>query len=712
MGDPAVYQAYQFWAGAKRGSRFLADGKEELFTPAMVNYAKQLETKYPEFAQVQKEWIEYNNGLVQYMVDTGVLSKEKANEFTRHGDYIPFYRQLDGERTVGPNIFQSIAGVKPPKALKGSEAPLADFLETVVRNTQAAIQSGMKNTAAQRAVDVAVQIDQAVKLDAQSSAPDTVTVLRNGKPVSYQTADPLFIEAVKSLNLPELPFLSILSGPANLLRSLVTKDPGFMLANLMRDSMSAYVTSGANMLPIVDTVKNFGRAVGGEDPTYQALLNAGLLGGYEFSQNIEASGEALAKDLRRKTGTQTGFEKAGKPFTSLWSALEKGTEASDAATRMAVYKDTLARTGNEAEALFRALEVMNFNRKGSSAVVRILTAGIPFLNARMQGLDVFYRASFGRMGNVDAKAIQKSFFIRGATLAAISAMYWTLTHDDDDYKKQEQETKDNNWLFPSLGIKIPIPFEVGILFKVLPERIMAYTFGNDTGKDFAKSMGRALTSTFGVQPFQVALPILEAKTNYSFYTGRPIIGQGLEGVAPQYQVGPNTSPIFQKIGKELGASPMMLEHMYKGYTGSMGMYLVDLMDAIGGLNDNSPKAAKRFEQMPIIKRFAIDPEARGTVTSYYELKKEVDEAVRTANFLERTMKGEELGEYSQENAKMLMSRNIISGMDKTMDQINNWTNMVRSSNMSPEEKRDALSALTNAANGLTSNIQEIRKAVE
>jgi hypothetical protein len=157
---------------------------------------------------------------------------------------------------------------------------------------------------------------------------------------------------------------------------------------------------------------------------------------------------------------------------------------------------------------------------------------------------------------------------------------------------------------------------------------------------------------------------------------------------------------------------MELEHIYKGYTGSMGMYLVDLMDAIGAVNGDSPKAAKRFEQMPVIKRFAIDPEARGTVTSYFELKKEVDQAVRTVNFLERTMKGGDLGEYSKENAKMLMARDILSGMDQTMDQINEWTNMVRSSNMSPEAKRDALSALTNAANGLTANVQNIRKIVE
>jgi tetrahydromethanopterin S-methyltransferase subunit G len=186
----------------------------------------------------------------------------------------------------------------------------------------------------------------------------------------------------------------------------------------------------------------------------------------------------------------------------------------------------------------------------------------------------------------------------------------------------------------------------------------------------------------------------------------------LESVALQYQVGPNTSPIFQKIGKKIGASPMMLEHMYKGYTGSMGMYLVDLMDAVGGVNDNSPKAAKRFEQMPVIKRFAIDPEARGTVTSYYELKKEVDETVRTFNFLERTGKGQELGEYTRENARMLMSRDTISVMDKQMDEINEMTSFVRNSQMSPEAKRTTLTALTRAANALTAHVQNIRKAVE
>ena len=162
IGNPRIYQTYQFWAGAKRGKRLQANGTDHTYTAAEIAYAQELEQKYPEFKQVQKDWIEYNNGLMEYAVATGVLPREKADEFMRYSDYIPFYRQIDGEKTVGPNLFQNISGVTPPKKLKGlkegQEVPLADFLETVVRNTQSIIQSGMKNTAAQRAIGTAMQL--------------------------------------------------------------------------------------------------------------------------------------------------------------------------------------------------------------------------------------------------------------------------------------------------------------------------------------------------------------------------------------------------------------------------------------------------------------------------------------------------------------------------------------------------------------------------
>ena len=715
-GDPRIYQTYQFWAGSLRGSRLLANGTDHTYTKAEIDYAKELLIKYPEFKQVQEDWIKYNNGLMKYAVETGVLSPEKAAEFMKYSDYIPFYRQIDGEKTVGPRLFQNISGVTPPKQLKGlkegQDIPFADFLETIVRNTQSIIQSGMKNTAAQRAIGQAVFLKMADKRQDVSYAPGVVTVLENGKPVSYDVADQLFIDAVKSLNMPELPFLSFFAAPANLLRNLVTKDPGFMMANLMRDSLSAWVTSGAKMTPIASTISNFGKAIGGKDPAYIALRNAGVIGGYEFAAGVENSGIILGESLRRATGTQTGTEKALKPFTSLWRGLEKGTEASDAATRMAVYKATLEKTGNEAEAIYRAMEVMNFNRKGNLAIVRILTAAVPFLNARMQGLDVFYRAAFGKMATEDAAAIQKSFFIRGATLMALTSMYWFLTHEDEEYLAQEQETRDNNWLFPSAGIRIPIPFEVGVLFKVVPERILEYSFGSDTGKDMADSFKRNLISTFAFNPIpQTVLPLVEARTNYSFFTMRPIVGQGMENVAKEYQMAPNTSEAAKKLGQALGESPIIVDHIMKGYTGSLGMYAIDLIDAVLLSNDASPKPAKRFEQMPVIKRFIVDKEAKGTVTAYYELKNSVDEVVRTINLMERTSNVEDMGDYIEKNANLLGMKGYISSVEKQMKVLREAAIQIRSSDMSPEEKRESLSAITEAQNAMTANIREIKKSI-
>jgi hypothetical protein len=301
-------------------------------------------------------------------------------------------------------------------------------------------------------------------------------------------------------------------------------------------------------------------------------------------------------------------------------------------------------------------------------------------------------------------------------------IYWGLTHDDDDYKKQEQETRDNYWLVPKLGVKIPIPFEVGVIFKVIPERIAELSFGTDTGKDFAEAMKRNFTNTFAFNPIpQTILPLVEAQTNHSFFTNRAILGQGLEGVAPEYQVGPNTSRLAQWFASMTGGmtmlpeylrSPTMIDHIIGGYTGTFGMYAVDAIDAIVGANSDVPKASKRFEQMPVLRRFLLDPEARGNVTAYYDLKNATDEAVRTSNFLERNMNFEDFAEYSQDTIKMLATSDFIKALDKDMKEFNDMSNIIRSSTMSGDEKRDALIAINQAQNNLTSNIKLLKKSMD
>ena len=712
-GDPYVFQAFQFYAATKRGKRLTAEGREKLFTPAEIQQGSLLEQQYPEFKQVFDEYQKYNKGLVDFMKDTGVLSEEEAKIWTQNWDYIPFYRQMDGEEVAGPRVFSAIAGVAKPKKLKGGEAPLADFMETVVRNSRAAIEAGMKNVAMQRVVRDVMRLNQGEFVPAPlAKGADIVTVKENGKTKHYRVDDPLLVQALHGLNLPQLPFLEILAKPAEVLRNLVTKDPGFMLANLMRDSLQAWTTTGTNIIPIVDTFKQYGQALADASPEARSLANGGLFAGYDFGGDVKSTAREVEAELRKRSGQRTAFETATLPLSKMWELLDKGSSVSDVATRAEVYKRTLEETGNEAEALYQAMEVLNFSRKGNSALIRILTAVVPFMNARIQGLDVLYRAGFGKMATATKERQQKAFVTRGLTLFALSSMYWMMASDTEEYKTAEPEVRDNNWIIGN--VRIPIPFEIGTVFKVFPERIYEYFFGMDTGRDLKDSIVRNITSTLAFNPIpQAILPVVENVVNYSFFTGQPIVGKGMQDVAKQFQATPGTSLLAQQIADSTGQSPIMIDNLIRGYTGTIGTYAVMALDSIMRGEGDPTKATMKAEQMPVIKRFFASPESTGSVTAYYDLKNRVDEAVRTINFLERTGGIQDLQEYMKDKGSKLISiQPYIQTLDKEITMLREFRRAVNLSQMEPDRKRQTLDSIRTAEVQMTSRIQYLKKMVD
>jgi hypothetical protein len=714
--DPYIFQTFQYYAGTRRGRRLDAEGREKTFTKEDIAYGKELEAQFPEFATVFDEYQKYNQGLVKYMMDTGVISAQEAKTWTENWDYIPFYRQLDGEKTAGPKVFSSIAGVAKPKKLKGSEAPLDDFMETIVRNARAAIEAGMKNEAARRVIRDVVEFDLGEKLPSYQSGSDVVTVKENGMTVYYRVADPLLVESLKGLNLPQLPFMDFLSAPANLLRNFVTKDPGFILANLGRDSMQAWITSGTDMKLLIDSFKQFGKVLSNHSPEAYALAKAGLTG-YDFAGDVKSSAREVEKELRKRSGTRTTGEKSLLPITAFWDMLEKGSHASDMATRAEVYKRTLERTGSEAEAFYQAMEVLNFSRKGNSALIRIVSAMIPFFNARVQGLDVLYRTGFGKTAMENKEKIQKAFIFRSMVLLGTSVMYWSMVSDDEDYKRLSKEERDNYWIIPALQVgdkpfRFPIPFELGVLFKVLPERTLEYAFGTDTGKDLRESLLRNAMSTLSFNPIpQVALPLVENATNHSFFTGEPIIGRGLEDLAAFRQYGAGTTELAKKLGKELDYSPQKIDNLIRGYTGTMGTYAMMLIDSALIQEGDPVKATKRMEQLPVIKRFFAGD--MGTVSAYYDLKEEVNTVVKTVNDLQRTGNSEDLKIYLEENKKLYALKDYIGTLDKSMKQLNQAGKLINASKtMTADEKREAIDKIHDAQLKLTARIKILRKGYE
>lgn len=717
--DPFVFQLFQFYSAARRGSRLYVEGRERLLTPKDIAFGKSLEMKYPEFKTAFDEYQKFNKGVVKFLVDTGVLSQKQGDLWTQYSDYIPFYRQAEGESTSGPKLFQNLSGVKPTPKLKGGEGKLDDFLETIVRNTRSAIEQGMKNVAAQRIVRDIMRMNSTGIVMGQKltpkdeGGPDVVTVRENGEDVRYRVADPLLVESMKSLhNMGLNVFWKIFSYPTKALRELVTREPGFILANLVRDSLAAWTISGTSMVPIVDTVKQFGQSMLNMSPEAKALAEAGVGTGYEFSGDVQASSKNVLKAIKEKSGIRSAKEMAMLPLSKVWDMLEKGSNASDKATRAEIYKKVLAETGNEAEAVYQALEVMNFSRMGSSPMIQVISAIVPFFNARVQGLDVLYRAGFGKLASANAKTQHKAFMVRAATIVALSMIYWMLARDTDEWKTASEETRDNYWIVG--GVKIPIPFEIGVLFKVIPERILEYAFGNDTGDNLLHSAVRNIVSTLKIVPIpQAALPVVEEAFNYSSFFGAPIVGRGMENVAAPYQLSANTSLMAKKIGEATGMSPIRIDHVLQGYTGMMGSYAASMIDAIIRTEEDGIRPNMRLDQIPVLKRFLSSDQGSGSIDAFYSLKQEVDKIVRTERELLMRGNPEQYIEYMQKNGRLLGMKQLMSSIDKQMTNLRLLRNKINfATGMDPQEKREALDNIRQSEIALTSQIKEIRKQFE
>ena len=657
---------------------------------------------YNPITKWHEVWSAYNNRTIDFLKATGILN-DKTAEIWKGSSYIPFYRtgvSEDALPNVAKGVFGDMTRMSEFRAYQGSDKAVdVGLIESVVLNMSAAIDMGMKNVAQQRIARDMQNMGLARQLPfkPEPKGRNTVTFKVNGKPVRFEIDDNLIYDSMTSLGAGTVENLAVkyLGIPSNVLRELVTRDPGFMIANMMRDTLSTWTTSGASFVPVIDTVKGLGGGI-------ERLEKLGVVGGYDFSidkKDIVKFYEAENK--RRNTGA-TPLNMFGR----IWDWAGQATTASDAATRNAVYEDVLARTGNEAEAAFQAMEIINFARRGSHPLARVLTAAIPFLNARFQGLDVFWRSAFGnyttRRDEPPAKG-QLRLLYRGGILAGLTALYYLLVSDEDWYNEQDDYVRELNWLVPTesgVPMRIPIPFEVGLVFKTIPEAILASTYGDQSDRELRQTLQRGLVSTLEINPLgvQAISPLVEASLNHSFFTGREIVPYYLDkqgAVTAGLTGGANNTQIANDVGKLLNISPMKIDHVIFGYTGTIGSYLISSSDALykqmTGAEDKRP--AKTIFQFPLWKRFFASKEGTGLKADAYDLYNDVSEVVATVNKLQKEGRIDELQAYLASRQHILDLKSPVYSMKRQLDKLRQQKQRIISSDMDAEVKRQMIEDL-------------------
>jgi hypothetical protein len=357
---------------------------------------------------------------------------------------------------------------------------------------------------------------------------------------------------------------------------------------------------------------------------------------------------------------------------------------------------------------------MNYGRRGNNALFRALTAVVPFLNARVQGLDKLWQAGTGRVGaqyktdaagNVIPEAQRRKnfarFVYRAGLITAVSAMYYAMVSDDDEYLNASPEIRDNYYILPimkgdiesgkpGLSARLPIPFEVGILFKVVPERLIASIYGEDTPKDFVDSMLRAGVSTLGINPTpQAVLPIAEMLVNKDFYSGRPIVPTYMENLLPEQQKTFYTNQLAESVANSIGASPMKIQHLMQGYGGTLGGYFLQAIDSMARENEMVLPSTEWY-QKPFIKRFFTTANQPGLQNKFYELKDDVDGITQTINRLQKDGRYDELAAFYAKNGHMYEMRTDLNYLEKQITMLREQRKVIEQMDIDPESKREAI----------------------
>jgi hypothetical protein len=676
-----------------------AKAKEE-YNAVMAQLAANPEQKAAVEA-ASKLYREYNAGLLDFLVETGAITKEKANEL-KSISYVPFYR-VSGNGEVQLMVDKehpfSIGNIKTEpqlQALVGGNDYIMPIFTSAVQNTFMLTNMGLRNQSVKETAYALRKIGMASRV-AEGKGPagtDVVRFKKKGKDYyavidtdMYGIPADLVVKGMEGIKTTLPAIVQLMGVPADVLRTFVTRNPTYALRQVVRDPLNAWLTTGTDATPVLSSFKELAKMVAGRSEVEKELMAAGAISSNVFSGDQRD----MTKFLKDMSAGKSGWDKAMSRLDSL--ALQ-----GDAATRAVVYKDSLDKGMTKQEALLRTLESMNFSRRGLSPSMQTLSVLIPFFNAQIQGLDVLYRAFKGQMPFNEQLKIRQKLVARGIMLAAGTMAYAMLMEDDEAYKRAKPEERYANWFVYVPGVdepvRVPIPFELGYLFKALPEAVYNTAMGDEKASKAMGGLGKLLAMTNPFALPQAVKPLTEAVLGKSFYSGDIESEREKKTMMPSERYRESTTEVSKLLGQVTGAvgiSPITLDYLMRGYTGPLGIAIVQLANPL--LNTEAEaaiaKPSMKASKVPFIGGIFQPVEGRGTLDEAYAEMVEIQQIKGTYNRLVTEGRRAEANAFAQEYATKLSMASTSGFVQKQLGEFASQERRIIAHPTMSQEEKDA-----------------------
>lgn len=578
-----------------------AEGKTYKFPKGLTEQeCQEFVKKAPQqFKAAADIFYKVNDNVISIMEDAEVFSHDLAKTLrTKYRKYCPLLR--DFSDTAAADSFigglteggRGIGNVSVPLKrinIEGSERGVLNPLETILKSYAVMLNRAERNKVALMAVENSRTADlheliQEVPGTTADPKNCVFTVLINGKKKAYKTTQDLYGPIV-GYNLPaaNLAF-GVARTAARMLRTGATMSPSFILRNVLRDTVFAGIASKNGFIPIVDTIR--GAIALAKDPAMRAEFEAAGVTEYNFY----SSQKSRIKSLDAMAGETPAS--AWEIMKAVFSRLEATSDFFESSTRMGEYMKARQKGLSMEEAARAAREVtLDFSRSGR--IGEQVNQVVPFFNACLQGGDKMVRLFREDFVGTSLKVFK--YIVLPSLL--IMAMNW----DEDWYKDLDPDIKNNYWCL-GRNIRIPKPQEAGVLFGSGIEALFQQAADKD--KDAVSNFLKAFSSNMipSVLPTLI-LPLIEWSANYSFFKGRPLVGNKYSRLPDELQYNDYTSELSKGIGSTFKISPMKIDNLVRGYTGTMGALLWSMAGEPFAKANNLP--AKHFSELPFVRDFNV-----------------------------------------------------------------------------------------------------------
>lgn len=698
-------------AGKKKQAAAIRDKWEGMKFHITRDAATKLDSLYqvfPELGEITKVKNGMRKWIMDFVVDSGLLSKEKAELLLDNADWVPFKREFDPDETGSMEQFAMAREAFQPsmmrgRAFRGSERSVTDIMDSFDSWALYMMRTAMRNQATKASVAEFMRYG-AAKPTSQTKSAGTenrrVRYFADGKP-QYVLFDDAPIAAFFNSNIASPRQSAIMAGFNAIFRKSIIGMPTFSLKQLIVDSQEAIIKSGlpakyAIQIPKLATQEFIKLRSGAATEAHKALTKRGFAGAYTDIAAVRG------EELRTVLGYHVTDDKQRSKFMQKWKDAETyGMHMamhSDNAVRQAIYIAAKDSGMSEAQALNAAADYVNFKRTLSNDTLRAVAAYVPFLTASLSAIRASLMALSGKgITPQERGAALKNYATNMAIVTALSTLWAMANSDDEEYNNMSPEQRARQWTLPGTGgFGIPRRVSVESVVPILSE--LAVNQMTDKAVD-ATRMRKATFGLLGeaLMPIPEPVPapvkvLVEQVTNYNSFTGDPVVGTTLNKQDAWKQYGANTSAAARAVGEGMEsvglgnfwfASPTRIDHITRGLLGSVGASGLLLSNMIASKAGDRPEMSTK-DLLASIPGFSI-PAAKEFNQSdrndFYDLAERLDKVASTANALLSEGRVEEYQDYVEKNRDKLAMDKAVGRMMDQLNKIRRATKMVRESSM-------------------------------